>query len=488
MPSDKSQLFNGVVWNMVQKYSGLVVSTIVSMVLARLLSPDEFGIIAIATVIISFLTMLSDMGIGPAIIQRRDFNDEDINNVFTFSCIVGLVLSLLFFGSSWLLAHWYSLPKLRPICQILTVNVFFAAVNMVPNALMVKNMRFKQIAIRTLLLQIISGIISVVVALLGGGVYSLLISPVFTAVGIFFYNRFYYKVKLSRNFSLAPVRKIYSYSVFQFLFQIVTFFAGNIDKLIMGRAISASSLGYYQKAYQLAQLPTSNISSVIVPVLQPVLSKYQDEKKTLAQKYNRIIRIMATVCFPIGLLMFFSGPEIIHFFYGFKWDAAIPAFRIMSIAMPVAVILSSSGSFFQSGNETRYLFILGLVNSIFAIAAISAACIVIKTIEAVACAWAVSIFFNLFTTYYFMYVKVLKDSIIPAIKELFHPIVISLILATLLYAENLLLGGYVIINFILKCLSVAIIAILALQFDAGIDVVGKISEKCRFPIKKKSKI
>ena len=487
MPSDKAQLFNGVVWNMVQKYSGLVVSTIVSMILARLLSPEEFGIIAIATVIISFLGMLADMGIGPAIIQRRDFDDKDINNVFTISCIVGLTLSLLFFGSSWLLASLYHLPKLRPVCQILTINVLFAALNMVPNALMVKNMRFKQIAIRTLLLQVISGIISVIVAIRGGGVYSLLISPVFTAVGIFFYNRFYYKVKLSSHFSITPVKKIYSYSVFQFLFQIVTFFAGNVDKLIMGRAINASSLGYYQKAYQLAQLPTSNISSVIVPVLQPVLSKYQDEKRTLAQKYNRIIRLMTTICFPIGLLMFFSGPEIIHFFYGYKWDAAIPAFRIMTIAMPISVILSSSGSFFQSGNETRYLFILGLVNSFFAIAAMAMACLLFKTIKAVAYAWSTSIFFNLFTTYYFMYVKVLKDSIFPAVKELSHPVTISLFLAILLYAENFFLGDHTIINFTLKCLTTTLIALLALQFDVGINVIGILKEKCSSIMKNNNK-
>ena len=106
MAEDKKIFLNGIFWNAIQKYSGLVVNIAVSMVLARLLTPEAFGVVAIATVLISFLTMICDMGIGPAIIQRQDLEQKDLDNIYTFTIYVGLGLSLFLFFSSWLLADF----------------------------------------------------------------------------------------------------------------------------------------------------------------------------------------------------------------------------------------------------------------------------------------------------------------------------------------------------------------------------------------------
>lgn len=470
MPSDKKQIANGVFWNLIQKYSGMVVSTLVSMVLARLLSPDEFGIIAIATVLISFLTMLCDMGIGPAIIQRRDLDDNDINSLFTFSCIVGVSLAILFFFCSWFISSIYKLPQLVLICQILTINVFFSAANMVPNALMVKDLQFKLIAKRTLLLQFLSGVISIFVAYKGGGVYALLISPILTSIGIFIFNKNYYDLKFIYRFSITPIKKIFSYSLYQFLFQFICYFSSQIDKLIIGRTISATDLGYYQKSYQLVQLPLSNVGSVVNPVLQPILSKYQNDKKELAKRYNKIIHLLASICFPLGILMFFCGPEIIHIFYGSKWDNAIPCFKIISIAAPIQVVLSSSGSFFQASNETRNLFYLGSINAVITIFLMLIATLYFRHIEAVAIAWSLSTLSGFLCTYYFMYVKVLKQKFSLVLKEFVSPLFLSLIVAVLLYIENTLLEEYPIVNFLAKCMTTFLIAVTSIHITGQLDI------------------
>ena len=107
MAEDKKIFLNGVFWNAIQKYSGLVVNIAVSMVLARLLTPEAFGVVAIATVLISFLTMICDMGIGPAIIQRQDLEQKDLDNIYSFTIYVGLGLSLFLFFNSWLLAFFF---------------------------------------------------------------------------------------------------------------------------------------------------------------------------------------------------------------------------------------------------------------------------------------------------------------------------------------------------------------------------------------------
>lgn len=477
MASDKETLLNGMFWNAVQKYSGQVVSIVVSMVLARLLSPEDFGVIAIALVIISFLNILCDMGIGPAIIQRNDLNQNDLDNIYTFSCIVGVLLSLCFFLSSWPISFFYNNQKLIVVCQILACNVFFAAANMVPNALMVKNFRFKQIARRTLFLQILSGFLSVAVAYKGGGIYSLLISPVVTAIGVFLYNRQFYKLRLARRLTLNPIKKIFSYSAFQFAFKFINFFAANIDKIVIGKTISAYNLGYYQKSFQLVQLPLSNIDSVITPVLHPLLSKYQGDKDGLISRYNKVINLLATIGFPLGVYMFFCATEIIVFFYGDQWINAVPVFRILAISAPVYITLSSCGSFFQASNETKNLFYLGVVNSFIMIGLTLIAGLFFRTIESVAMAWSISILSNFFWTYYFIYVRVLNRSILVALKNFIRPVICALIALVSLFAVNYFLHDYYLANFCAKTITFIVIVISALYFTGQLQMLLTIKSK-----------
>lgn len=477
MASDKETLLNGMFWNAVQKYSGQVVSIVVSMVLARLLSPEDFGVIAIALVIISFLNILCDMGIGPAIIQRNDLNQNDLDNIYTFSCIVGVLLSLCFFLSSWPISFFYNNQKLIVVCQILACNVFFAAANMVPNALMVKNFRFKQIARRTLFLQILSGFLSVAVAYKGGGIYSLLISPVVTAIGVFLYNRQFYKLRLARRLTLNPIKKIFSYSAFQFAFKFINFFAANIDKIVIGKTMSAYNLGYYQKSFQLVQLPLSNIDSVITPVLHPLLSKYQGDKDGLISRYNKVINLLATIGFPLGVYMFFCATEIIVFFYGDQWINAVPVFRILAISAPVYITLSSCGSFFQASNETKNLFYLGVVNSFIMIGLTLIAGLFFRTIESVAMAWSISILSNFFWTYYFIYVRVLNRSILVALKNFIRPVICALIALVSLFAVNYFLHDYYLANFCAKTITFIVIEISALYFTGQLQMLLTIKSK-----------
>ena len=172
------QLTSGVFYIAIAKYAGIVISLAVSGVLARLLSPSDFGIVAVATVIITFFSIFSDLGIAPAIIQYKKLTGEELNGIFSFTIWSGLAASLLFFGSSWLIASYYDSPQLVRICQFLSVNLLFAAMNIVPNALLYKQKRFRFIAMRNLCVQGSVGTIAVIAALSGAGIYALLINPI----------------------------------------------------------------------------------------------------------------------------------------------------------------------------------------------------------------------------------------------------------------------------------------------------------------------
>lgn len=157
MSSIKQQLLSGVFYTALAKYSGIIVSLVVAGVLARLISPDDFGIMAVATVIIAFFNLFTDVGLSPAIIQHKDLTTENLSDLFSFTIWTGIGLSLLFAAASWPIAAYYDRDILRILCQLLAINLFFASATIVPNALFYRNKEFKFIALRSFVIQLIAG-------------------------------------------------------------------------------------------------------------------------------------------------------------------------------------------------------------------------------------------------------------------------------------------------------------------------------------------
>lgn len=473
MASFKQELFKGVFWSAVEKYSGLVIGLVVSMVLARMLEPREYGIVAIATVLISFLQMFCTLGIGPAIIQHKDLTKNELDSIFTFSISIGSIFAILFFCSSWSIASFYDNEQLITVCQILSLQLLFASANMVPSALMARDKKFKDIAKRTLSLQILTGIISVFAAFRGAGVYSLLISPVLTGIGIFAWNRRYYKVNIDWKFNLTPIKRIFAFSSYQFLFNFVNYFSRNLDKLIIGRWMSAEALGIYEKSYRLMQLPLQNITGVINPVMQPVLRDISDNKQNLGEQYAKIVKLVATLSFPSGIILSGMSYECINFFYGENWNAAIPVFSILALSLPFQMILSTSGAMYLVCNNTKVQFWVGIRNTITTVLGFCIAAIYWNTIEAMAWAWTLTLIINFICSYYFLYKYVLKITIIPFIQELIRPTIIAIIVWGGLHILNTLdCCDLLLVKIIIKGTLSIVITLLIIQITKQYDLIA----------------
>ena len=277
----KQQLFSGVFYTALAKYSGIVISLVVAGVLARLLTPDDFGIVAIATVIIAFFSIFTDMGISPAIVQNKALTEKDLSDIFSFTLWMGAGLSVLFFAASWPIAAYYESPILRTLCQLLCVNLFFASATIVPNALFFKNKEFKFIALRSFAVQVASGTAAVIAALNGAGLYALIISPILSSILLFIISLKRYPQHPAMTLGWGALRKIFSYSAYQFLFNVINYFSRNLDKLLIGKYMGMSELGYYEKSYRLMMLPLQNITQVVTPVMHPIFSDYQNDLNRL---------------------------------------------------------------------------------------------------------------------------------------------------------------------------------------------------------------
>ena len=327
----KQQLFSGVFYTALAKYSGIVISLVVAGVLARLLTPDDFGIVAIATVIIAFFSIFTDMGISPAIVQNKALTEKDLSDIFSFTLWMGAGLSVLFFAASWPIAAYYESPILRTLCQLLCVNLFFASATIVPNALFFKNKEFKFIALRSFAVQVASGTAAVIAALNGAGLYALIISPILSSILLFIISLKRYPQHPAMTLGWGALRKIFSYSAYQFLFNVINYFSRNLDKLLIGKYMGMSELGYYEKSYRLMMLPLQNITQVVTPVMHPIFSDYQNDLNRLASAYERILRLLAFIGIPLSVLLFFTAEEVTLIIFGQQWLPSVPVFRILTL-------------------------------------------------------------------------------------------------------------------------------------------------------------
>lgn len=434
--SFKKDLARGVAYTAVAKYLNILVSLVVTAVLARLLSPDDFGIIAIATVFIGLITLLTGSGLSPAIIQRINLSKFDIESLFSFTFYLSIIAILFFYFSVPVISKFYDSEILGNICYLLIINVFFSIINIVPNALLFKDKKFKYIAIRTIVVQSSLGVLSVIGAYCGLGIYALLINPIIGSILLFVISYRCYKIRLRLQFDLFVVREVLPYSVFQVCFNILNFTYRNVDKLLIGRYFGMNELGFYEKSYRLMMLPLENFSNVINPVLHPLLSEYQNTPTYIFDKYKILTGYFGYVGFILTSFCFINASDIVLILFGEKWIPSISIFRILSLSIGLQVIQSAVGAVFQATGKVKLLFYSGLFSFIITCGAIVAG-IICKNINYMATFLVISFFISFFIYHYILVHKVMGERLWSFLSSLYKPVLCGLIIGILLYLTKL---------------------------------------------------
>jgi PST family polysaccharide transporter len=293
--------------------------------------------------------------------------------------------------------------------------------------------RFKTIALRTLFFHFFSGILAVWAAFSGWGIYALLVSPIISSIGVFCVNYYNYPQRISFRIKKESVLTISSFSIYQFLFSFCNYFSRNLDKLIVGKCFSMTELGYYDKSYHLMMVPIHYVSSVIEPVLHPVLASFQDNLNEIKNKNIKLSRLISYISFPIGLILYFCGGEIIRIMYGSRWDAAVPVFKILALSLPLQVIFSTVAPIYQAAGKTKVMFWAGILNTFVTITGFIIATYVFGTLEAVAWSWDISLLINFINSYYVLHHFALKVSPIGFYKALIPQIMNSFFVFVIIY-------------------------------------------------------
>lgn len=412
------------------KYSRIFISLIINIILSRLLTPEDYGVVAVVTVFTTFFASLSDMGLSAAIIQIKGLSKKDIDSIFSFSVYYALLLALVFLLLSGFIADFYGSSIYKTVCILLSISLLFEALNTVPNGIMNRRKKFKDISLRIVITYMLSAIFAIVLAFLGWKYYALVMQSIITATITFFWNYKTTKPKFHFIFDFESIEKIKKYSSFQFAFNILVYFSRNLDNLLTGKFMGSAELGYYNKAYTLMLYPVNNITNVISPVIHPVLSDFQDNKKSIYDTFVKLTKVLFLLGIFISGICVLASSELIIIAFGKQWLQSIECFKLLSIAIAFQMINGTTGAIYQSLGNTKQLFLNGSINSLITVGAIIIGIFVGKNIYylalAVATAYILQCIISFFLLIHFGFRYKIRDFIIEIKNELIFLIIILL--------------------------------------------------------------
>ncbi|HEM4571294.1 TPA: lipopolysaccharide biosynthesis protein [Streptococcus suis] len=360
----------GILYNALGKYSNVIIQLVVTSILSRMLSPKEYGLVAVVNVFLIFFQMIADSGIGPAIIQEKSLTKQDIQHIFTLTIYIGFLLSILFAFLGIPLSYLYKNSIYINLSFWLGLCVLFYSLSIVPQAILSKNLRFKNINISVIISNLGSAIAGITMAYLGFGVYSLIGMNILKAALLFIFYYSQERIPFSFKTSRQSISKIFEFSKFQFLFNLINYFARNLDNLLIGSVINSTALGYYDKAYQLSLYPNQVLSQVLTPAIHPIMSNFSSDREKMAKVFLGISRIMITIGVPLSIFLFSNASDIILFMFGSQWKQSIPIFKMLSLTIWLQMANSFLGTFFQATNNAKLLFRMGILTSVINIIAI----------------------------------------------------------------------------------------------------------------------
>jgi O-antigen/teichoic acid export membrane protein len=310
-----------------------ILQFVVLIVLARLLDPESFGVISAALVIITFVLILSSLGFGPALVQKKHISDEEIGTSYTVSLFLALVFGGAVYFSAPYTASFFNMNELIPVLQVLAFSLLFNSVGIVAESLIQRELQFR-ILVRIQIISYVSyGLVGVVLALLGAGVWALVFayfSQIFVR-SILSLQLQPYKVRFS--FDFTSLKNLFHFSFGYSLAKISAELSTQGDNLVVGRFLGAEALGFYSRAYQLMVMPANLIGQVLEKVLFPAMSKIQDNHAKLAQVYTEGMRLMTIIILPSSIFLIMNAENIILLLFGEQWLGLRDPFMVLAFVL-----------------------------------------------------------------------------------------------------------------------------------------------------------
>lgn len=360
----KKKTVNGVIWSAIDRFSTQGIQFVFSILIARLLMPSDYGVIAMLGIFLAVSNTFIDSGFGTALVQKANRTETDFSTVFYFNIVVAIIFYALLWLASPYIASFYNIPMLKDVTRVVALTLVFSALGGIQNAKLSIAINFKTRAIISLISALSTGFMGLYLAYRGYGAWALVFQMVFSSLLNTILLWCFVRWMPSLVFSWQSFRQLFSFGSKLLVSALLDTIYNNVYTLVIGKVYSSSSLGLYSRASGLAQYPSSNITGVLQSVTFPVLCSIQNDEERLADAYKRFIRMSAFVVFPLMIGLASVAEPFIRVVLTDKWEGAIYLLQIVCFSMMWYPIHAINLNILQVKGRSDYFLKLEIIKKI----------------------------------------------------------------------------------------------------------------------------
>ncbi len=365
----KNLAIQGLKWSSIARFGRQLIQYVTTLILVLLLSPEDFGIIAMAFIVIGFLDVFKDLGTSSALIYVDEPSNILLSSIFWINVIFGISASVLIFVSAPFIADFFSNMQAISVLQVLSISFSISSFGIVQKALLEREYKFDLLA-RSELLSVFGGSITgITLALLGYGVWSLVFQALVSSLLLTIILWFVGKFKPSFQFSTNNVKTVLSYSLNLLGYNVFNYFVRNMDYILIGKFLGERELGHYYIAYKIMLYPVQNISLVVSRVMFPIYSRIKEDNSRFRNIYTQMAVAIALITFPLLAIIIGVSDVFTTVFFFNKWDVNLLSILLVILA-PVGMIQSiatTTGSIYQAKGKTDWMFRWGVFAGIIVV-------------------------------------------------------------------------------------------------------------------------
>jgi len=361
----------GLFWSAVQRTGGQAIGLAAFIVLSRLLPPSAFGVLALANVYLLVVLLFVEQGVSQAIIQRHSLSPEHLDAAFSVTLALAALLTVLTVALAGPLARVFNEPSLEPVLRWLSVTLLLSGLRATQTSILQRQLRFRELAIRTTVAESVGGVVGIAMALAGMGVWSLVGQAVARGLAgvVVLWRVSDWRPHL--RFGLRPVREISRFGLPVLGDRLVWLVQGKADDLVIGLALGATALGYYSIGYRMLTYVTMLLAGTVQVVALPVLARLQKDVGRFRHAFLTMVHYMALGAFPVFIGIAFVSPDVVPVLFGPQWLPSVPVMQVLAVAgavklLPIAtatamVALGRPGVQLRLNLVTTALAVLGYV-------------------------------------------------------------------------------------------------------------------------------
>lgn len=328
----KQKAAASMVWTAFSKYSHMVIQFVSGIILARLLTPHDYGCIGMLSIFMALSESFIDGGFGSALIQKKKPSQEDYSTIFFWNIGMAVIMYAILFFCAPAIARFYDIPLLCSVLRVQALVLFIYAFNIIQKNQLRKNLNFKTLAIVSVSTSLLALGITIYMAYSGFGVWALVAQNLIVAAIPAIVYWFYIKWRPIWTFSWKSFKELFGFGFYMFLTHLVNTFSVKIQGLLIGKIYNSSTMGYYSKAVGTENLASQSIASVMTQVTYPLYAQIQDDKVALSNVIKRLTMTTAYITFPLMFILLLTAKPIFVLLYSDRWLASVPYFQVLCIA------------------------------------------------------------------------------------------------------------------------------------------------------------